>query len=470
MDHSGSGKDNGLFSGCETLTFSDTRRFVSPGITAFEISEPKSQKKVSPCCIWTVLIVYLILLTAGFGLLSYEVYTMKEDLPATGKQISPFDNDVMGKENFSQKNSEKEEENWIRNLEQEIHVIKLSNQILHWTMANVTERLENNEFQGLPGPPGSKGERGMPGAKGDNGSKGEKGEKGDTGLRGSKGEPGPKGIGLPGPKGEIGTPGLRGLTGPQGEKGETGIVGPKGSKGEHGSPGSTGPAGAKGPKGDLGPTGPKGEQGLKGDMGEKGSQGFPGVAGVKGAVGLQGPVGNKGQKGEMGEQGPKGLQGAQGPPGTPGMKGIKGQDGLPGLPGAKGERGQKGEASNLRGPPGQKGDQGEKGSKGDQVISTIHSSIRLVGGSKRGRVEILHDGSWGTICDDDWDIKDGRVICRMLGFRDVVSTFTANAGTGNIWLDNVNCSGNEETIVSCSKNSWGQHNCNHNEDAGVECA
>ncbi|KAJ7345840.1 hypothetical protein JRQ81_001790 [Phrynocephalus forsythii] len=483
MDHSDGGQDNGFFSSQGTLSLSDKAIFASPGITTFEISEPKSQKKVSSCCIWTVLIAYLVLLTAGLGLLSYKVYTlhkeidiMKTQSSATESQTTYFNKDVVGKEDAHRTHSEQDEENWIRNLEQEIHVIKLSNQMLHWEMANVTEQLGNKEFRGLPGLPGSKGERGIPGAKGDSGSKGDKGEKGDTGLRGSTGEPGSNGTGSPGPKGEIGTPGQRGLPGPQGEKGEAGIMGPQGMKGEQGPPGLIGAVGAKGSKGDLGPAGPKGEQGLKGEMGQKGLEGIPGLPGTPGLIGLSG---EKGEKGERGEQGPKGLQGPQGTAGLPGVKGASGLDGRPGSPGAKGEQGQKGEASQVRGPPGQKGDRGEKGSKGDRGAPGLKGakgeegpravSIRIAGGVSRGRVEILHNGEWGTICDDDWDENDGRVVCRMLGYSNVLSTFTADPGTGTIWLDNVNCLGNENTIFECNKSKWGVHNCSHREDAGVAC-
>ena len=43
--------------------------------------------------------------------------------------------------------------------------------------------------------------------------------------------------------------------------------------------------------------------------------------------------------------------------------------------------------------------------------------MRLVGGSNStGRLEVFHNGVWGTVCSDFFTAAEARVVCKMLGF------------------------------------------------------
>ncbi|KAL9952657.1 hypothetical protein ACROYT_G039941 [Oculina patagonica] len=102
------------------------------------------------------------------------------------------------------------------------------------------------------------------------------------------------------------------------------------------------------------------------------------------------------------------------------------------------------------------------------------ATIRLVesGTPLTGRVEVFHNGQWGTVCSDGWDINDARVVCKQLGFSQATQAFTSAShgqGSGPIWMDDVACSGGESFLHECSHSRWGINDCTHSQDASVQC-
>ena len=104
------------------------------------------------------------------------------------------------------------------------------------------------------------------------------------------------------------------------------------------------------------------------------------------------------------------------------------------------------------------------------VVCQAHVRLAGSGNYYEGRVEALKEGTWGTVCDDSWDINDAHVVCRMLGFAGAVAAYSQahfGEGTGNIHWQGLHCDGTESRIRYCAKNASG--NCDHSNDVGVRC-
>lgn len=87
-----------------------------------------------------------------------------------------------------------------------------------------------------------------------------------------------------------------------------------------------------------------------------------------------------------------------------------------------------------------------------------------------GRIEVYINGSWGTVCNDQWDYFIVRVVCAQLGYGFVITRrISFGEGTGPIWLSGLVCTGNEHRLVNCQHDATVDESCDHSRDGGVHC-
>lgn len=108
------------------------------------------------------------------------------------------------------------------------------------------------------------------------------------------------------------------------------------------------------------------------------------------------------------------------------------------------------------------------------ILYPERRTLRLVGPSPcSGRVEVFYNNRWGTVCDDNWSLSTAGVVCRELECGTAVEVKASaffGQGEGNIWLDDVQCTGQEPSIFQCEHKPFGTNNCGHGEDVGVICS
>lgn len=101
------------------------------------------------------------------------------------------------------------------------------------------------------------------------------------------------------------------------------------------------------------------------------------------------------------------------------------------------------------------------------------SVVRLVDGGERfGLLEVYYGGQWGTVCDNGWDMADTNVVSGQLGFSNAASFSSGSeygVGSGQVWMAEVKCHGDEHSLLDCPHAGWGMHTCTHSKDVNVEC-
>ena len=94
--------------------------------------------------------------------------------------------------------------------------------------------------------------------------------------------------------------------------------------------------------------------------------------------------------------------------------------------------------------------------------------------SSRGRVEVLMNEEWHTVCSQGFGFKEANVICYQLGLNGARRVRTGYYGEGSggiVVLRNRGCDGGESDILDCDLQSVSisSLSCSHGEDVGVEC-
>ena len=107
------------------------------------------------------------------------------------------------------------------------------------------------------------------------------------------------------------------------------------------------------------------------------------------------------------------------------------------------------------------------------LLITTQVPVRLHGARTNfsGRVEVFYSGKWGRICPNKWDIRDAKVICRQLGFKNAIAEFTgSDIGHSRLsfLMSDVDCTGLESELASCVR-SDGEVECQGDVGAQALC-
>ena len=65
--------------------------------------------------------------------------------------------------------------------------------------------------------------------------------------------------------------------------------------------------------------------------------------------------------------------------------------------------------------------------------------------------------------------KENITLCLIRSGARNLPKLYYEEGLRQIWLDDLNCQGNETSLTSCFARPIGQNDCGHSDDVGVEC-
>ena len=105
--------------------------------------------------------------------------------------------------------------------------------------------------------------------------------------------------------------------------------------------------------------------------------------------------------------------------------------------------------------------------------------MRIVGTTAtpgEGLVQVYHNNMWKLVCDEQWDTTDADVACRQLGYQSSSTALSFPISNQRkehwtAWLNNVQCVGDESSLLSCKHGSLLQKStCTTKQMAGMKCS
>ena len=104
-----------------------------------------------------------------------------------------------------------------------------------------------------------------------------------------------------------------------------------------------------------------------------------------------------------------------------------------------------------------------------------HGEVRLLPGSSSGdvmRIEVCLSGTWASVCHNNWENVDARVVCRQLNLTyegAEARTVQFTRQHDDLVVLDVGCVGNENRLIDCQYSNSTDSDCDLRRHAGVIC-
>ena len=105
-------------------------------------------------------------------------------------------------------------------------------------------------------------------------------------------------------------------------------------------------------------------------------------------------------------------------------------------------------------------------------VQLAESTTNTLENTTTGTLKICINNAWGGVCHDDlFGIDDAQVACQQAGGyeRQVVGDILSIASTGPMFLSELDCEGDEQTLLDCQRHASLGSECASNDNVVITC-